>query len=379
MISLIATVLNEGQSIHRLMGSLAVQTRLPDEVVIVDGGSQDDTVAIIQSYADKLPLRVLVEPGCNISAGRNRAIAAAQGDIIAATDAGVELDSQWLEKLTRPLVENPAVQVVGGFFHAEATNLFELAMGATVLPLVDEIHPATFLPSSRSIAFRKSAWAAVGGYPEWLDYCEDLIFDLRLKAVSYQLSVDSYQSLAISHKPLAVSDQQEVEAEEAVLPFAFVPDAIVHFRPRGSLRSFFKQYYLYARGDGKADLWRKRHAARYLTYLAAVPAVFLLGLWVHPLLWLLYLPGAYVYLRQPYRRLKSLQRSVTRYPLPVVSHQTEIQAGNSKLSTLYLFALIPVIRVVGDIAKMVGYPVGWSWRLRHRPPDWRISQAQKSP
>lgn len=340
MISLIATVLNEGQSIHRLMRSLVAQTKLPDEVVIVDGGSRDDTVAIIQSYADRLPLRVLVEPGCNISAGRNRAIAAAQGDIIAATDAGVELDSQWLEKLTHPLVENPAVQVVGGFFHAEATNLFELAMGATVLPLVEEIDPATFLPSSRSIAFRKAAWAAVGGYPEWLDYCEDLIFDLRLKAIS---------------------SQQEIQAERSVKPFAFVPDAIVHFRPRGSLRSFFKQYYLYARGDGKADLWRKRHAARYITYLAAVPAVFLLGLWIHPLLWLLYLPGAYVYLRQPYRRLKSLQ-----------------QSENSVLSTLYLFALIPIIRVVGDIAKMIGYPVGWAWRLRHHPPDWRISQAQKS-
>jgi len=346
------------------MRSLVAQTKLPDEVVIVDGGSRDDTVAIIQSYGDKLPLRVLIEPGCNISAGRNRAIAAAQGDIIAATDAGVELDSQWLEKLTHPLVENPAVQVVGGFFHAEATTLFELAMGATVLPLVEEIHPATFLPSSRSIAFRKSAWAAVGGYPEWLDYCEDLIFDLRLKAVSYQLPVASHQT--------------EIQSENSVLPFAFVPDAIVHFRPRGSLRSFFKQYYLYARGDGKADLWRKRHAARYITYLAAVPAVFLLGLWIHPLLWLLYLPGAYVYLRQPYRRLRSLQRSVTSYQLPVASQQTEIQTGNWKLSTLYLFALIPVIRVVGDIAKMIGYPVGWVWRLRHHPPDWRISQAQKS-
>jgi hypothetical protein len=32
---------------------------------------------------------------------------------------------------------------------------------------------------------------------------------------------------------------------------------------------------------------------------------------------------------------------------------------------------IPVMRVVGDIAKMLGYPVGLWWRWRHRPPDWR--------
>ena len=63
MISLIATVLNEGQSMHRLMRSLVAQTHLPDEVVIVDGGSGDETVAIVQSYADRLPLRLLVEAG----------------------------------------------------------------------------------------------------------------------------------------------------------------------------------------------------------------------------------------------------------------------------------------------------------------------------
>ena len=44
------------------------------------------------------------------------------------------------------------------------------------------------------------------------------------------------------------------------------PTAIAHFRPRSSLRAFFKQYYRYSRGDGKADLWRKRHAIRYGAY-----------------------------------------------------------------------------------------------------------------
>ena len=27
---------------------------------------------------------------------------------------------------------------------------------------------------------------------------------------------------------------------------------------------------------------------------------------------------------------------------------------------------VPAIRITGDLAKMVGYPVGWVWRLRHR-------------
>lgn len=376
MISLIATVLNEGASIHRLMRSLAAQTLLPDEVVIVDGGSTDDTVAIIQTYADRLTLRVRVEPGCSISQGRNRAIAAAQGGIITVTDAGVELAPGWFELITRPLVDDPAVQVVGGFFDAEATNTFELAMGATVLPLVDEINPATFLPSSRSIAFRKSAWEAVGGYPEWLDYCEDLIFDLRLKAyLSGQLSAISHQPKRDESQQLsAVTDQlnpllnselgtRNSELSSSVLStwLVFEPSARVAFRPRGSLRSFFRQYYLYARGDGKADLWRKRHVARYLTYLVAAPVVLLFGLRVHPLLWLLYIPGAVYYLRQPYRRLQTLHN----HP----KYSSLLSTQHSVLSTVLL---VPIIRVVGDVAKMLGYPVGWLWRLRNRPPDWRV-------
>lgn len=318
-ISLICTVLNEGQSIDRLMTSLVAQTSQPDEIVIVDGGSRDNTVALIQNYADRLPLRIIVEPGCNISRGRNLGIAAAQGEDIAVTDAGVVLEPSWLEHLVRPLLADASAQVCGGFFEADTHTTFEVAMGATVLPLVDEINPETFLPSSRSIAFRKSAWESVGGYPEWLDYCEDLVFDFNLR--------DKFGA------------------------FVFAPEAVVHFRPRGSLRAFYKQYYLYARGDGKADLWRKRHAIRYITYLLVIPAVFLLGLLLHPVLWGLYLLGGAGYLAGAYRRL------------PVVMRRA---ADRSTLAWVQAAALIPVIRVVGDIAKMIGYPVGVRWRLRRK-------------
>jgi glycosyltransferase involved in cell wall biosynthesis len=101
-VAVIATVLNEGEAIRRLLDSLVAQTRRPAEVVIVDGGSRDNTVAEIAAYADRLPLRVLVEPGANISRGRNVAIAATTAEVIASVDAGVWLEPWWLEKLTAP-------------------------------------------------------------------------------------------------------------------------------------------------------------------------------------------------------------------------------------------------------------------------------------
>jgi glycosyltransferase involved in cell wall biosynthesis len=330
-ISVIVTVLNEGPAICRLLDSLAAQTRQPHEVVIVDGGSTDDTLATLQAYADQgcLPLQILVEPGANISRGRNVAIAAASGDVIASTDAGVRLAPQWLAELATPFESENPPQGVGGFFVPDPQSAFEVAMGATVLPTLDDVDPDRFLPSSRSVAFTRSAWEASGGYPEWLDYCEDLIFDFRLR--------DLYQ------------------------PFAFAPQAVAHFRPRSSLPSFFKQYYQYARGDGKADLWRKRHAIRYLTYLVAGPLLFVMGWLVSPWWWVagvgLAAIGMFV---TPYRRL---------FPkLHPLGWSDRVRA------TLW----VPIIRITGDVAKMLGYPVGWLWRIRHLPrqPElrWRTSR-----
>jgi hypothetical protein len=59
------------------------QTRQADEIVIVDGGSNDNTVDILHRYEDRLPIQVIVQAGCNISEGRNTAIATAKGDILA--------------------------------------------------------------------------------------------------------------------------------------------------------------------------------------------------------------------------------------------------------------------------------------------------------
>jgi len=306
------------------MDSLVAQTQAPDEIIMVDGGSRDSTVQILQSYCDKLPIRILIEPGCTISQGRNRAIEAAQSELIAATDAGLWLSPLWVEKLAQPYKHDSNLHVVGGFFEADARSVFEIALGAAVSRLLDEIVPDTFLPGSRSIAYRKSDWLAVGGYPEWLDFGEDMVFALNLRRLS--------------------------------LPFAFAPEAIIHFRPRGTLRAFFKQYHHYACGDGKADLWRYRHLLRYGTYLLAIPLIGLLGVVGHPLAWLLYLVGAVVYLYQPYRRLAHALHTA-----PVISPFRILEA----------IWLLPLIRIIGDVGKMSGYPLGLYWRWRNKPANWR--------
>ncbi len=313
-VSVIATVFNEERSIARLLDSLLAQTRTADEVVIADGGSTDRTVEIARGYTRSgMALRVIDAAGANISQGRNIAIAAAAHDIIASTDAGVRLDPHWLAELTAPFAGQDT-DVVSGFFTADAQGVFETAMGASILPQASDVRANSFLPSSRSVAFTRQAWHAAGGYPEWLDYCEDLVFDFNLR--------------------------------HAGCRFAFAPRALAHFRPRSDLKSFFVQYYRYARGDGKADLWRKRHAMRYATYVAA-PLVAALALCCS-VLWLVLAAAALAYCWRPYQRLwPSL-------------------AAFSPADRLKALVLVPIIRVTGDIAKMLGYPAGVCWRLRHR-------------
>ena len=322
-VSLILTVLNEGNHIRRVLDSVVEQTRPPDEVVVCDGGSRDNTLAVIEEYAGRLPLKIVSVPGANISQGRNAAIRAASGEVIAVTDAGVWLEARWLEALMKAWgqgrggtgEQSPTIWVAG-FYQSDPTTAFEVALGATTLPNVEEINPVKFLPSSRSVAFLKSAWEAVGGYPEWLDFSEDVVFDLALR--------------------------------EKFGVFVFAPTAVAHFRPRGSLRSFARQYFNYAKGDGKANLWPKIHFIRYFTYGVAVPLGLYAAVAVSPWLWLVGGVAALAYIRRPIQRLGRIT--------------------DFKNSTDWAQALlwIPIVRVTGDVAKMIGYLVGVGWRVGQR-------------
>ena len=321
-LSLIATVKNEADNIAALLDSMLAQTRAPNEIVINDNGSVDETAAIIERYIAKgHPIR-LVHGGHNIPSGRNNAIRCARGALIASCDAGLILPPHWLEKLAAPL-EAGTADVAAGFYTPAPESLWEFALGATNYPDEDEVDPASFLPAGQSVAFTRAAWETVGGYPEWADTCEDLLFDLALKRHGCR--------------------------------FTFVPEAAVRFRPRSSVRAYFRQYYTYARGDGVANLWPRRHLARYAFYAGHL-AVALLARRV-PAASLLALPPLALHLRQPMRR--TWRRGGALPP-------------RRRLAALLM---VPFIRLVGDIAKMIGYPAGVVLRLRGRAGPGRVRSA----
>jgi len=222
-VSVICTVLNEADSMESLLTSLLSQTKPADEIVIVDGGSQDGTADIVDCFMRaSTPVHLSVAAVANIARGRNIAIELANHDIIASIVGGCTADRHWLQNLVEPFEGDGNIDVVGGFWLAETKSAFEECLAELIYPQIETLDEAEFLPSGRSIAFRRECWEAVGGYPEWLYTGEDSLFDLTLR--------------------------------DAGCKFVFAEDAVVYWRPRTTWRGLFQQYYLYAKGAAEANI-----------------------------------------------------------------------------------------------------------------------------
>lgn len=181
------TVLNEENTIDSLLRSLAKQSKTPDEIIIVDAGSRDSTVAKIKSYlSSKIQIKVYVKPGLNRSEGRNFAITKSKYSIIAITDAGCVPDKEWVEKITVPF-SNSKVNVVAGFYKMLYKNSLEQVFSIYLGTLPTEFSN-DFLPSARSLAFRKKMWNDIGGFPENIRGAgEDTLFNFRLLNKGYEI------------------------------------------------------------------------------------------------------------------------------------------------------------------------------------------------
>ena len=127
--SVVVTVRNDEFDLRELLAALEAQTRAPEEVVVVDGGSIDGTLDVLRGWRpERFPVRVLVEPGSNIAQGRNAGVRAAQSEWIACTDAGCRPDPGWLDALAAGAAH---AEIVAGIFVAEGESPFERAVALT--------------------------------------------------------------------------------------------------------------------------------------------------------------------------------------------------------------------------------------------------------
>ncbi|MDQ1654615.1 MAG: hypothetical protein QOI35_3815 [Cryptosporangiaceae bacterium] len=263
-ISIVSPVLNEAHNIDRLIGPIAAQLGPKDEYLLVDGGSTDGTRELIDAWAARDDRIVLVTtPGGTIANSRNRGIAAARNDFIACTDAGCDPGPDWVAGFRAAAAEAQSPGAPGLFVGVYRVGIregsrFEQAMAAVSWPDPEELRRRTplrrayaklfgraFSPrrvDGRSVGFLKSAWAAAGGFPEYLRTAEDEAFGR------------------------AVID--------AGTRSALTLDAQVTWHQRTSVQATFEQFRGYGRGGGtsRSRLLLGRDAIRTAAYAGAALA-----------------------------------------------------------------------------------------------------------
>lgn len=224
--SVCVPVRDEEHTLAALLDSLLSQSYPPREIVVADGGSNDGTVALAQSYAHR-GVRVLELGPALPGRGRNAAIEAARHNWVALIDAGCTADPNWLDRLLNGLaLAGGTAGVVFGNYRPRIRTKWDEAQALTIVP---PQNPATGCrpPSIASSLVHRSAWRAAGGFREDLRAAEDLLFFDRLAA--------------------------------AGVPTVRSPDAYVEWSlPEGPVR-FFQRLRLYSRHHLASGLYRTWH------------------------------------------------------------------------------------------------------------------------
>ena len=322
-IAVVLTVLDDREDLEGTLAALDGQSRTPDELLFVDGGSTDGTRELLAEWAATRGwARVIDAPQTNISEGRNAGVTEAAAEWIACTDAGCRPDPGWLEAFA---AARPNRDFLAGVWVVDGRTAFERCVGIAGHPDVDEIESPSRLvrisqalfgrsyssdqATGRSMAFTKRAWEGAGGFPSNLYAGEDVAFS---RAV-----------------------------HQAGFAAALVPAAAVKWRPRGGWPATARMYFSYARGDIRTPP-RRAHAVRAVGLAIAIALIALLG----PIGLIPVAAGAALYLAHPYSR-------ALRSPMPWYE---------------YIWR-VPLLVVLKDLANLAGAAVGLlDMALRRRQP-----------
>ena len=291
-LSLVIPVLNAARTLPRTLEAVTALDPAPDEIVLVDNGSTDDTPRRLQAFAAASRARVVVlaEPRRGASAARNTGVRAATGDVVVFTDADCCPGPDWLAAVRRPLADATVGAVAG--------RLASTAPGGVI-----EMFGSLFTLQAPAAPARHTRWTPwAGGFPT-----ANLAVrrELLLRAGGFDESIAIYGE---DHDLCA-----RLYATGATIVYA--PDAVVAHQHRVALRPMLRQAF----GFGRSHAWlMRRHAVRGLWLTlprlslarerfplplwieAASPdkkvaAVLALGLAWRPLLLLLPLYGAWLW------------------------------------------------------------------------------------
>jgi len=138
-ITIIVPVYNAEEYISTALASIAAQSRPPDEVIVVDDASTDQTVALVKRWTSLLPL-VLLENATNegLGATRRTGIARATGDLVALLDADDYLMPDHLEVLLATWLEHGGIAAADDYRWVPGYRLGNASWIRRVVPPADK-------------------------------------------------------------------------------------------------------------------------------------------------------------------------------------------------------------------------------------------------
>jgi glycosyltransferase involved in cell wall biosynthesis len=307
-ISVVVPVRNEAKTIRSLLDGLLNQTQPPDEIVLTDGGSVDETRAIIQDFINQgAPVKLLTDDDSLPGRSRNIGVANAKNDWIAFIDAGITPANTWLQSLADQ-VKNPAhAEVVYGSYEPVIDSFFTECAAIAYVPPPAVMPEGPVRPYSIASALMpRSAWEAAGGFPEDLRSAEDLLFMQKVEAAGFRI----------------------VRA----------PSAIVHWTIQPSWWGTLRRFVIYARNNMRAGLWRNWQRQIFLRYallaLTALPALFFGARW-------LFVPIALWLALMTARALRAIWQNRLSYPAGI------------RRNVLRVLLIVPILAVI-DLATFLG-------------------------
>jgi GT2 family glycosyltransferase len=154
-VSVVVPILNAVRTLPFCLAALEKLQPAPREVILVDNGSSDGSLELIQRYAqhDLERTRIIQEPRRGVSVARNAGIRSAQGEIIAFTDSDCAAEADWLMHLHKPFSDAAVGAVAGRVLGHSSRAPIELFSSLYTFQTSDEVR-------------RHSTWSPwAGGYP----------------------------------------------------------------------------------------------------------------------------------------------------------------------------------------------------------------------
>lgn len=178
LLSIVIPSFNQGAYIRETIDSVLSQDYRPIEVLVLDGGSKDDTVKVLESYAGVPELQWWSEPDRGVVDAVNKGFARVQGEIVAIQSSDdVYVPGAFTAAMSA--FDADTALIFGDVEHIDAQSR---VTGRTHLPpfdLGEYIGKLTFIPQPAAF-FRAEAMRAVGPWREDVSYAADAEFYLRI-------------------------------------------------------------------------------------------------------------------------------------------------------------------------------------------------------